>query len=189
MMAIGTTILWVVLAIVVIFLIWLIAVYNGFIVRRNRIQEASSQIEVQLKRRYDLIPNLIESVKGYMKHEKDTLTEITKARTSMMNAGSLKDKMKINDGLTGALKTIFAVAESYPNLKASDNFIQLQGELSGTENKIAFSRQFFNENVLSYNNTRQSFPGNMLASMFNFKEKYDFFEAEPAARQNVKVKF
>jgi LemA protein len=188
-MSIGTIILWVVLGLVLIFIMWIIGVYNRFIVLRNRIQEALSQIDVQLKRRYDLIPNLIETVKGYMKHEKDTLTDITKARTAMMSATSLKEKAKIENNLSGALKTIFAVAESYPNLKASENFQMLQEELSGTENKIAFSRQFYNQNVLSYNNTRQGFPGNVIAGMFNFKEQYEFFEAESVAKAPVKVKF
>lgn len=182
-------ILWVILAVVVILILWFIAVYNKFIVLRNRIREALSQIDVQLKRRYDLIPNLVESVKGYMKHEKGTLTEITNARASMMKATSLKEKAKIENSLAGALKTIFAVAENYPNLRASENFQMLQEELSGTENKIAFSRQFYNQNILSYNNSRQSFPGNVIAGMFNFKEQYEFFEAESVAKAPVKVKF
>ena len=169
-------ILWIVIAIIAILVIWFIAVYNKFIVLRNRIKEALSQIDVQLKRRYDLIPNLIESVKGYMKHERGTLTEITNARVSMMKATSLKEKAKIENSLAGALKTIFAVAENYPNLRASENFQMLQEELSGTENKIAFSRQFYNQNILSYNNSRQSFPGNVIAGMFNFKEQYEFFD-------------
>ncbi len=182
-------ILWVVIAVVVIFIIWIIAVYNMFIVLRNRIKNALSQIDVQLKRRYDLIPNLIETVKGYMKHERGTLTEITNARVSMLKATSLKEKAKIEDGLAGALKTVFAVAENYPQLRASENFQMLQEELSGTESKIAFSRQFYNENVLSYNNARQSFPGNILAGMFNFKEEHEFFEAETVAKKPVKVTF
>ena len=188
-MAIGTIILWVILALVVIFIIWIVGIFNTFIVLRNRIQEALSQIDVQLKRRYDLIPNLLETVKGYMKHERETLTDITKARTAMMSATSLKEKAKIENSLSGALKTVFAVAESYPDLKASQNFQMLQEELSGTENKIAFSRQFYNQNVLSYNNTRQGFPGNVIAGMFNFKEQYEFFEAEAVSKEAIKVKF
>lgn len=182
-------VLWIIISIIVIFIIWIIAVYNRFIVLRNRIQNALSQIDVQLKRRYDLIPNLVETVKGYMKHERETLNEITKARVSMLKATSLKEKAKIENTLADALKTIFAVAENYPKLRATENFQILQEELSSTESKIAFSRQFYNENVLSYNNTRQSFPGSIIANMFNFIEQYEFFEAESEAKKSVKVKF
>ncbi|MBI2670661.1 LemA family protein [Candidatus Woesearchaeota archaeon] len=182
-------VLWIIIAIIAILIIWFIAVYNRFIVLRNRISEALSQIDVQLKRRYDLIPNLVETVKGYMKHERETLTEITNARASMLKATSLKEKARIENTLAGALKTIFAVAENYPQLRATENFQMLQEELSATENKIAFSRQFYNQNVLSYNNSRQSFPGNVMAGMFNFKEQYEFFEAESEAKKPVKVKF
>jgi LemA protein len=178
----------VVIAIVVVIVIWLIAAFNRFVVLRNRIENAWAQIDVQLKRRYDLIPNLIETVKGYAKHERKVFTEVTAARTAMMSATSLKDKAKANNALTETLKSLFAVAENYPSLKANENFKMLQEELSGTESKIAYSRQFYNDSVLSYNNGIQVFPGNIIAGMFSFKAK-DMFKTDEAERQNVKVDF
>src|SRR3989344_1630320 len=159
---------WALIVILVVVVLWLILTYNGFVRLQNRIENAWAQIDVQLKRRYDLIPNLVESVKGYMKHEKTVLTEITKARASLIT-GDLKSRAQASNQITEALKTIFAVAEDYPKLKASKNFLQLQEELSGTESKIAYSRQFYNDSVLVLNQKVQSFPSNILANMFGFK--------------------
>ena len=152
-----------------------------------RVNNAWSQIDVQLKRRFDLIPNLINSVKGYMKHEKSVLEEVTKARTSLMS-GSMKDKAKASNQITDALKSIFAVAENYPQLKANENFKQLQEELSVTESKIAYSRQFYNDSVMSYNEAIQVFPKNLFAKIFGFQSR-EFFEANNKERENVKVDF
>jgi LemA protein len=180
--------LWIILIIAAIIIIWFIATYNILVVLRNRIQNAWSQIDVQLKRRYDLIPNLVETVKGYAKHEKETFKMVTEARNIMGKAKTIGAKAKADDMLTGALKSLFAVAEAYPQLKANENFMQLQEELSGTENKIAYSRQFYNDSVLSFNNKIQMFPTNMIAGMFNFKAK-EFFKTAEEERKNVKVKF
>ncbi|MBI2148228.1 LemA family protein [Candidatus Woesearchaeota archaeon] len=180
--------LWIII-IVVIVILWFIFSYNSFVRLRNRADNAWSQIDVQLKRRFDLIPNLIETVKGYMKHEKDTLKEITEARTSFMHAKNPKDMAKADNMLSGALKTIFAVAESYPKLEASQNFMQLQEELSGTESKIAYSRQFYNDSVQEWNVKLQSFPSNLIGKLFGFIQK-EFFKTESEEeRKAVKVKF
>lgn len=180
---------WIITGIIVLVLfIVFMGTYNRFIVLRNRINNAWAQIDVQLKRRYDLIPNLMEAVKGYMKHEKGVLTEVTAARTAMMNASTFKDKAKADNMMSATLKSLFAVAENYPKLQANENFMMLQEELSGTESKIAYSRQFYNDTVLSYNNGIQLFPGNIVAAMFGFKEK-EMFKAEGVERDNVKVKF
>lgn len=169
-----------------LFYVWF--VYNSLATGKVRIKEAISGIDVQLKRRIDLIPNLIETVKGYAKHEKTVLEEITRARTSLMNAQNLGEKAKSNDMISNALKTLFAVSENYPNLKASKNFLELQQELSDTENKIAYSRQFYNSNVRGYNTTLANFPSGQIGHMFGFKEE-EFFEAEEKAKEPVKVKF
>ena len=182
------TLAWVIIAVVALVVIWFIVSYNGFIRLRNRIDNAWSQIDVQLKRRFDLIPNLINTVKGYMKHEKDTLTEITNARTEFLSANDVKGKAKAENHLAGALKTVFAVAENYPNLKASENFMQLQEELSGTESKIAYSRQHYNDSVQEYENKRETFPSNFIAKLFSFKER-EFFRTEGKERENVQVEF
>ncbi|NQT49713.1 LemA family protein [Candidatus Kuenenbacteria bacterium] len=189
----GLIILYVVIAIIVVIIFWLIAVYNGLIRSRNRVDEAFSDIDVQLKRRYDLIPNLMETVKGYMGHEAGTLEKVTAARVSAMatheNKGaSMKEKAEAENMLSGTLKTLFAVTESYPDLKASENFLKLQDELSDTENKIQASRRFYNGNVRDFNTKIQVFPTNMIANMLTFK-KYDFFAAEEGEKENVKVKF
>jgi LemA protein len=180
--------LWVLIGIIAILLLWFIISYNSFIRLKNRVENAWSQIDVQLKRRFDLIPNLIEAVKGYMKHEKDTLKEVTAARTEFLKASSPINKAKADAHLSGALKSIFAVAESYPKLKASENFMQLQEELSGTESKIAYARQFYNDSVQNWNEKIQSFPSNFIAKMFRFGPK-EFFKTEGKERENVQVKF
>ena len=179
---------WVITVLVVIIVVVFIATYNRFVVLRNRIDNAWAQIDVQLKRRFDLIPNLVETVKGYAKHEKKVFTQVTEARSALMNATTLKDKSKANDILTGTLKSLFAVAEAYPTLQANENFKMLQEELSGTESKIAYARQAYNDSVLSYNNGVQMFPGTIVAGMFSFKQR-DFFKTEGEETKPVKVDF
>ncbi len=178
---------WIIFAIIAVVVLFIIYIYNSLIRLRMRVNNAWSQIDVQLKRRFDLIPNLINSVKGYMKHEKGVLEEVTKARTSLMS-GSMKDKAKASNQITDALKSIFAVAENYPQLKANENFKMLQEELSGTESKIAYARQFYNDSVMSYNESIQVFPKNLFAKLFGFQGK-EFFEADKKERDNVKVDF
>ncbi len=177
-----------ILILIALVLLYIVYAYNRFVSLKNQIENAWSQIDVQLKRRFDLIPNLIETVKGYMKHERSTLKEITEARSLMMSAGSLKDKAKANGMLSNALKTVFAVAEDYPKLHASENFMQLQEELSGTESKIAYARQFYNDSVFMFNAAVQKFPSNLLATIAGFSAK-EFFKADEEERKNVKVKF
>ena len=162
--------------------------YNGLITTRLRVKEAFSQIDVQLKRRTDLIPNLIETVKGYAKHEKELFEKVTKERSALVSAKGMHEKAEANNQLTQTLKSLFAVAEAYPDLKASDNFSKLQEELSDTENKIAYSRQFYNSSVLDYNTKIQIFPNVFFAQLFNFK-KEEFFETDEEERKNVNVKF
>ena len=169
-------------------LLYIFALYNGLVTLRVRIKEAWSGIEVQLKRRSSLIPNLIETVKGYAKHEKSVFENVTKARSAMLSAKNPRQAAVAENMLTGALKTLFAVAEDYPDLKASDNFKELQEELSDTETKIAASRQFYNSNVMEYNTKIQVFPSILIARLFNF-QKEDFFEADEAAKEEIKVKF
>lgn len=166
----------------------MLGLYNGLITARNRVKESWSGIDVQLKRRSDLIPNLVESVKGYAKHEKEVFENVTKARSALLGAHDAKEAAAADNMLTGALKTLFAVAEAYPDLKASDNFKELQAELSDTETKIAASRQFYNSNVLDFNTKIQVFPNSLFASSFGFKPS-EFFEAEQDARKEVKVQF
>ena len=178
----------VLLFIIVILVIIVISIYNRLVVLRNRIENAWSQIDVQLKRRADLIPNLVETVKGYAAHEKEVFQKVTEARSALVNAKGVKEQGEANNMLTGALKTLFAVAESYPELKANQNFMQLQEELSGTESKIAYARQFYNDTVLKYDNMREKFPSNIVAGMFGFKER-EYFAAEESAREPVKVEF
>jgi len=172
----------------VVFVLFLIGTYNGLVVLKARIQEALSGIDVQLKRRADLIPNLVETVKGYAKHQKGVFENVTKARSSLMGATSLQEKAEANNQLSGALKSLFAVAEAYPDLKASSNFQDLQRQLEDTEDKVAYSRQFYNANVLEYNTRIMVFPSNIIASMFAFV-KADFFAANEEERKNVSVKF
>ena len=172
----------------ILFVIFLWLTYNTLITLRERIKEALSHIDVQLKRRAELIPNLVETVRGYTKHEKDLLENVTKARTSLMSAKSNDEKAEANNQITQALKSIFAVAENYPTLKANENFLKLQEELSDTENKIAYSRQFYNSNVLDYNTKIQTFPSSIIAGMFKFNPS-EFFGATEEERKSVKVTF
>ena len=177
-----------VVVLIVIIALFLIVVYNGLIVKRNRIKNAWSQIDVQLKKRYDLVPNLMRTVKGYAKHEKTVFENVTKARSAMMQAGSIGDKAKANNMMTDALKSLFAVAENYPKLEASKNFLMLQEELAGIESKIAYARQFYNDSVLDFNNSIQVFPNSLVAGMFNFA-KEEFFKIKKMESENVKVEF
>jgi LemA protein len=176
------------LIIIVVVAAWVVAMYNGLVVLRNRIENAWSQIDVQLKGRTDLIPNLIETVKGYASHEKEVFLKVTEARSALVNAQGVHDQAEANNMLTGALKTLFAVAENYPELKANQNFMMLQEELAGTESKIAYARQFYNDTVLKYDNKREKFPSNIIANMFGFKAR-EYFEAGEADREPVKVNF
>ena len=177
-----------ILGIVLVLAIWIIAKYNQLVSLRNRIQNAWSQIDVQLRRRYDLIPNLVGTVKGYAKHEKDVFENVTKARAAGINAGTVKDQGQAENMITGALKTLFAVAEDYPELKANENFMMLQEELAGTESKIAYSRQFYNDTVMAYNTLIQVFPASIIANNFHFTER-DYFPMDETARENVRVDF
>ena len=176
------------LIVVVVIVAWVVAIYNSLVVLRNRFENAWSQIDVQLKRRTDLIPNLLETVKGYAAHEKEVFTKVTEARSALVNAQGVQDQAQANNMLTGALKTLFAVAENYPELKANQNFMMLQEELSGTESKIAYARQFYNDTILKYDNKREKFPSNIIANLFGFKDK-EYFEVAETAREPVKVDF
>lgn len=174
--------------VILIFLLYLWLTYNSLVVLRERIKEALSSIDVQLKRRMDLIPNLVETVKGYAKHEKEVFENVTAARSALMGAKNPEQKAEANNMLTGALKSLFAVAEAYPTLRASENFTKLQEELSDTENKISYSRQFYNSNVLDYNTKIKQFPAVLIANQFGFKEE-QFFAASDEEKKNVKVSF
>lgn len=178
----------IIVLIVIIIVVAVIFMYNSLVRLRNRVKNAWSQIDVQLKRRTDLIPNLVETVKGYASHEKTVFENVTKARSSLMSAKTVQENAEANNQLTDALKSLFAVAENYPNLKASDNFRDLQSQLSETEDKIAYSRQFYNDTVMMYNNKVQTFPSNLLASAFNFTEA-DFFEIAESEKTVPEVKF
>ena len=169
--------------------IFVIGIYNRLVTLRNRCDNSWAQVDVQLRRRYDLIPNLVETVKGYAKHERETFQKVTEARSQAINAGTVKDQGVAENMLTGALKSLFAVVENYPDLKANQNFLMLQEELAGTEGKIAYARQFYNDNIMQFNLKQQVFPSNIIASMFNFKEKEYFEIEEPEAREPVEVKF
>lgn len=184
----GLIIVLVIIAVLVIIGFILVGMYNGLVRARNRCREAWSGIDVQLRRRASLIPNLVETVKGYAAHERETFEEVTRARSALENAGSVADAAQANNMLTGALRHLFAVAENYPQLQASQNFMDLQNELSDIEEKIAFARQFYNTNVLDYNNRIQTVPSVFIANMFGFKAE-EFFEAEEEARADVKVDF
>lgn len=181
--------LWIILGIIVVLIIAVIAMYNSLVTLRQRVKNAWSQIDVQLQRRFDLIPNLIETVKGYMTHESETFEKMTALRTSWANANTLGEKANVDTELANTLKTIMAVAENYPDLKANQNFSELQEELRATENKISFSRQFYNDSVTIYNTKLETFPSNLVANIFHFKMK-ELFEVETEeAKKNVKVDF
>lgn len=179
---------YVIVGIIGLVLVWLLMTYNSLVTLRNRVREAWSEIDVQLKRRSSLIPNLVEAVKGYAKHEKSVFENVTKARSALVGATTLAGKAAANDQLTGALKSLFAVAEAYPDLKASDNFKELQDELSDTETKVAASRQFYNTQVLDLNTSLETFPTNMIGNTFGF-QKEEFFKATDNEKKDVAVKF
>jgi len=179
---------WILLAVIVVLVVAVIAIYNRLVQLRNRVEAAWAQIDVQLKRRYDLIPNLVETVKGYAAHERETLEAVVKARQQAVDARGIEDQAKAENFLTQTLRQLFAVVEAYPDLKANQNFMQLQEELTATESRIAFSRQFYNESALAYDNARETFPTNLVAGSFNFEEK-PYFEAEAESRENVQVDF
>jgi LemA protein len=188
------TLLYIVLAVVVVLVLYVIASYNGFVTKVNRTKEALSDIDVQLKRRYDLIPNLVETVKGYASHESTVFEEVTKARAQAMQAsttGSLTDKTQAENQLSGTLKTLFAVSEAYPELKANQNFLDLQRELADTEDKIQAARRFYNSNVRELNTAIQQFPGTLIASSFHIAtmDLFELGEADAAAKEPVKVSF
>ncbi|MEK7479425.1 MAG: LemA family protein [Patescibacteria group bacterium] len=187
-----STEIWVVVAVVAVALLWFITAFNGFVRLRNRVDEAWSDIEVQLKRRTDLIPNVVETVKGYAGHEKKVFDDVTEARTRVMGAeqkGDVKQIGAAENMLSGALKTLFAVAESYPDLKANANFLDLQRELADTENKIQAARRFYNTNVRDFNTHAESFPSNIVAGMFGFKKREFFDIDENVEGKPVSVKF
>lgn len=178
------------IVILFVLLVWIVLIYNGLIRLRTRKDEAWADIDVQLKRRYDLIPNLIETVKGYVQHEADTLQKVTEARTTAMNAGTTAEQAGAENMLTGALKSLFAVSENYPDLKANQNFMDLQRELADTENKIQAARRFYNTNVRDLNIKIQTIPSNIVAKVLSFREA-EFFELEEGSeeRENIKVSF
>lgn len=179
----------IIIAIIAVIVLWIIAVFNSLIRLKNRVKEAWADIDVQLKRRYDLIPNLIETVKGYMSHEAAVFEKVTAARANAINASGAKAKADAENALSGTLKTLFAVSENYPQLRASENFSKLQEELSDTENKIQAARRFYNTNVMDFNTRQETFPSNIIASVFGFA-KGEFFELkEESKREAPKVKF
>ncbi len=181
--------IWIIVLIIVIVLVAFVStVYNSLVSLRNKVKDQYSQIDVQLKRRFDLIPNLIETVKGYMNHEKETLESVINARNSYVTANNLEGQLEADGELSKAVSRLFALSESYPDLKANENFLQLQGELRDTEEKISYARSFYNDSVLKLNNKIEMFPSNIIASIFGFK-KETFFEANKEERENVQVKF
>ena len=180
---------YIILAIVVVLILYVIASYNSLVSLKNKVNNGWAQIDTQLQRRFDLIPNLVETVKGYMHHERETLENVVKARQGLENATGVAQKAEADNVLTGTLRSLFAVAEAYPDLKANKNFSELQMELTSTENKISFARQFYNDVVMRFNTAIQTFPKNIIASMFSFKER-EYFEIENAeAKHRVEVKF
>ena len=179
---------WIVLAILVLLLLYVIFSYNSLVRVRNRTDDAWSQIDVQLRRRYDLIPNLVNTVKGYAAHERQTFEAVTQARTQGMNAQGVAEQAQAENMITGALKSLFAVAEAYPELKANQNFLDLQSQLKDTEDKIAISRQVYNDTVLTYDNALQTVPTNIIAGLFHFRER-EYFQTEDATREAPRVQF
>ncbi len=177
------------IVIIIAIIILVIAAYNSLVQARNKVKNSWSQIDVQLQRRFDLIPNLVETVKGYMKHEEETLTKVTELRTSWAKAKTINEKSNLDNQLSDALKTIMAVSENYPDLKANQGFMQLQQELKETENKISYSRQFYNDSVTIYNTKIESIPTNIVASLFGFKVEELYKAESEEAKQNVKVNF
>ncbi len=183
----GTVII-IVVGVLALVVFYVIGVYNKLVNARNKVNNQFSQIDVQLKRRADLIPNLVETVKGYAKHEEGTLTAVIEARNKAVSAGSVNEKVEANNELTGALNKLFALAEAYPELKANENFLALQGDLKETEDKITYARQFYNDSAMSFNNLVEMFPSNIVANLFKFK-RFDFFKASEEEKETPKVSF
>ncbi len=177
---------WIVIVVIAVALLWAVLTYNSLVRLKMRVQNAWKQIDVQLKRRYDLIPNLVEAVKGYMKHERETLEKVIEARNRAASTGNVRDKARAEGELTGLLGRLFALMENYPDLKANENVMELQEELTSTENRIAFARQFYNDMVMQYNTKQEVFPSSIIARMFNFKPA-DYFEAEEETKQAPRV--
>lgn len=180
--------LWIILIIIIAIIAFIISTYNSLVQSKMKVDNAWSQIDVQLQRRFDLIPNFVETVKGYMKHEQETFEKIAALRTSWANTTNIEDKVQLNNQLSSTLKTIMAISENYPELKANENFIKLSEELNNTENKISYSRQFYNDTVTMYNTKLQVFPSNIIAGMFNFTSR-ELFKSNDEARNNVKIDF
>ena len=184
----STIVIIIIVGLIFILACYVISVYNKLVNARNKVDNQFSQIDIQLKRRADLIPNLVETVKGYAKHEEGTLTAVIEARNMAVNAGSINEKIDANNQLTGALNKLFALSEAYPDLKANTNFMSLQNDLKDTEDKITYARQFYNDSAMSFNNLVEMFPSNIVASIFRFR-KYDYFEASEKEKEAPKVKF
>jgi LemA protein len=181
-------VVWIIVILVVLLIVYAVISYNGLVSMRNRIENAWAQIDVQLKRRYDLIPNLVETVKGYASHERETLENVVQARNMAMAAQGPQDQAAAENMITGALRSVFALSEAYPDLKANENFLNLQEELTGTEGRIAYARQFYNDSVNAYNTKIQSVPSNVIANQFHFEER-QYFEVDEASRRNIEVDF
>lgn len=187
-MDIGTVIIILVVGVVLVLAFYLIGTYNNLVNARNKVNDQFAQIDVQLKRRSDMIPNLVETVKGYAKHEEKTLTEVIEARNKMANASGINEELEASNQVTSALNKLFALSESYPDLKANQNFLSLQSDLKETEDKLSYARSFYNDTVLNYNNLREKFPSNIVAKMFKFN-KIDFFKTEEKDKEVPHVKF
>ena len=187
-MSTGTIVIIVIVGILLLLVGYVVGIYNKLVNARNKVENQFSQVDIQLKRRADLIPNLVETVKGYAKHEKDTLNEVIEARNKAVNAGTVNEKIDANNALTGALNKLFALAESYPDLKANENFMSLQNDLKDTEDKITYARQFYNDSAMNFNNLVQMFPSNIVAGIFGFK-KFEYFKIAEEEKETPKVKF
>ena len=187
-MELSSIVIIIIVGLLLLLVFYVIGVYNKLVNARNKVKNQWSQIDVQLKRRADLIPNLVETVKGYAKHEENTFKEVVEARNKAVSAGSVNEKIEAEGELTGALTKLFALTESYPELKANENFMSLQNDLKDTEDKITYARQFFNDSAMSFNDLVEMFPSNIIANMFNFK-KYDYFAASEKDKETPKVKF
>ena len=179
---------WIVLGVIVVFVMWIVMIYNQLVAMRQRVGQSFADVDVQLKQRHDLIPNLVETVKGYAAHERGTLEEVVKARNAAMTAQGPAQQAAAENMLSGALRQLFALSEAYPDLKANQNFLSLQEEITSTEDKIAYSRQFYNDSVLGYNNRIQAFPANLIAGMGNFPPR-EYFEGDPGEQGPVSVQF
>ena len=180
--------IYVILGIILLLIIYVVGVYNSLVKLRNKVDDQSSQVDIELKKRFDLVPNLVETVKGYAKHEKETLEEVIKARNSFTSAGNMNEELAANDNLSNALTKLFALSEAYPDLKANTNFINLQNRLNEIEENIAYKRSFYNETVRMYNDKIMTVPSNIVANIFNFKEK-EYFQINEKEKENVKVSF